>query len=331
MLEKPYIQDQKIKDCLKEQYGINAVNLEFLPIGADVNTAVYRVTTESKTQFYLKLRSEDIDEETVTIPKLLHDNGIKQIIVPISTKNQKLWANLDSYILTLYPFIEGKDGFEVTLTNPQWIELGTVLKRIHMTKVPSELKESLPKESYSAKWRESVKTLLKRIETETFNEPTAIKLADLMKSKKEEIELIVERAEKLGSELQNQNLEFVLCHGDIHAGNILIDKNGAIYIVDWDTLILAPKEKDLMFTGGGIGSVWNKPKESELFYQGYGSVDINPTALAYYRYERIVQDIAAFCEEIFLTHKSGPDREKSLEYFTNQFQPNNVVEIAMKQ
>jgi hypothetical protein len=42
-----------------------------------------------------------------------------------------------------------------------------------------------------------------------------------------------------------------LCHSDIHAGNILIDVNDDFYIVDWDNPILAPKEHDLMFIGGG--------------------------------------------------------------------------------
>ncbi len=32
---------------------------------------------------------------------------------------------------------------------------------------------------------------------------------------------------------------------------MLIDANDALYIVDWDNPILAPKERDLMFIGGG--------------------------------------------------------------------------------
>jgi len=32
---------------------------------------------------------------------------------------------------------------------------------------------------------------------------------------------------------------------------------------------------------------------------------IDSIALAYYRYERIIQDIAAYCEQILLTDSSG--------------------------
>ena len=74
--------------------------------------------------------------------------------------------------------------------------------------------------------------------------------------------------------------------------NVLLDGNESIYIVDWDDPIMAPKERDLMFIGGGVANVWNKLYEEQLFYEGYGLTDINTTISAYYRNERIVQDIA---------------------------------------
>ena len=69
-----------------------------------------------------------------------------------------------------------------------------------------------------------------------------------------EILKLVERAEKLAITLQKQSPEYILCHADIHGWNLMIDKEGALYIVDWDTLIFAPKERDLMFIGADI---WN--------------------------------------------------------------------------
>jgi spectinomycin phosphotransferase len=51
--------------------------------------------------------------------------------------------------------------------------------------------------------------------------------------------------------------------------------------------------------------------------------------VAYYRYERIIQDLAAFCE-MFMTNAGGEDREQSYGYFTGQFLPEHEVEIAVK-
>ncbi len=330
MLEKPHIQDAAIKSSLQSQYGLLAVKLEHLPLGADKNTAVYCMLAEDERGLYLKLRLGDFNKATVIVPKLLRDNGVKQVIAPIPTNNQQLWANEGSYNLTLYPYIEGKNGFETELTDNQWIALGAVLKELHTFRAPQALKEGIPQEEFSAESREIVKGFLDRIGKDVFKEPTAAKLADFMKSHKAVIEEITQKAEELAKLLRGQKLDFVLCHSDVHAGNVLIDVTGKMYVVDWDTLQFAPKERDLMFIGGGIGGVWDKPEEAALFYQGYGPTDINPKALLYYRCERIVADIADVCKQIFLTDEGGKNRDALLEGFVNQFLPNNVVEIAMR-
>jgi spectinomycin phosphotransferase len=122
----------------------------------------------------------------------------------------------------------------------------------------------------------------------------------------------------------------VLCHSDIHAGNVLIDPSNAIYIVDWDDPIIAPKERDLMFIGGGVGNVWNMPHEEASFYKGYGKTEINKTALAYYRHERIVEDIAIYGEIIFFTEVSNEVKLENYKYFKSMFEPRGVVEIAFE-
>jgi spectinomycin phosphotransferase len=83
--------------------------------------------------------------------------------------------------------------------------------------------------------------------------------------------------------------------------NVLIDEKGSIYIVDWDQPVMAPKECDLMFIGGGVANVWNNPHEEEFFFKGYGKTKINMPILAYYRHERIVEDIAEYTQEFLLT------------------------------
>jgi spectinomycin phosphotransferase len=117
----------------------------------------------------------------------------------------------------------------------------------------------------------------------------------------------------------------------MHAGNFLIDANGGFYIIDWDTLVFAPKERDLMYVGGGLAGNWRSPgEEGNLFYQGYGQTQIDPIAVAYYRYERIIEDIAIYCESILLSDEGGEDREQSLEYLKSNYLPNCTIDIAMQ-
>ena len=331
MLEKPDLQDEKIVTYLQDEYGLLVAQVAFLPLGADLNTAVYRVVAEDETPYFVKLRRGVFDETAVALPKFLSDQGIVQIIAPLATQTEQLWASLEAFKLILYPFIEGHSGFEVDLSDRHWGELGTAFKLIHTAVVPPALIRRIPQETYAPQWRESVKTFLERVADDAFADPVAVKLAAFLKARRDEILDLAGRAERLALALQARSPEFVLCHSDIHAGNILIDANGALYIVDWDNPILAPKERDLMFIGGGLGGDGHTAQEEEtLFYRGYGQTPIDPIALAYYRYERIIQDIAVYCEQIFLTNEGGEDREQSLRYLTSDFMPNRTIEIAYK-
>jgi spectinomycin phosphotransferase len=331
MLEKPNIPDELIISRLQEEYSLRVAELSFLPLGADQGTAVYRVTADNNT-YFLKLR-KGFDEIIVTVPLFLKAQGIQEIIVPFETKSKQHWADFSEYKMILYPFIEGKDGFDMELSDRHRRSLGAAFKGIHSAQVPPELKMRIPKETFAPHWRESMKSFQVQVEKDTFNDPTATKLTEFMKSKRNEITRLIERTEQLASELQSKPLEFVLCHSDIHGGNILIGTDGRLpilYIVDWDNPILAPKERDLMFIGGGIDEIWKTAREENVFYEGYGKTDINLSALAYYRYERVIEDLAVICEQLLLTDQGGADRERSYGWFRSNFEPGSTIEIAEK-
>jgi spectinomycin phosphotransferase len=85
-----------------------------------------------------------------------------------------------------------------------------------------------------------------------------------------------------------------------------------------------------MFIGGGVANVWNQSHEKSLFYRGYGKTEVNMEILAYYRHERIVEDIAEYGQQLLLTTAGGQDRIESYKHFIAQFGPQGVVEIAFK-
>jgi aminoglycoside phosphotransferase (APT) family kinase protein len=42
--------------------------------------------------------------------------------------------------------------------------------------------------------------------------------------------------------------EDVVCHGDLHPFNVLLDDSGAPVVLDWSASLLAPREYDVAFT-----------------------------------------------------------------------------------
>ncbi len=331
MLKKPEPKDEKIINCLRDEYGLSVKKISFLPLGADTNASVYRAVAKDETNYFVKLKQGDFNEASVAIPNFLSASGIKQIIPSITTRTGRLWAKINPFNVILYPFVEGHPGFERMMSNQQWFEFGTALKQFHTCNFPSNITNSIQKDNFSHQWRNMVKMFLERIEKETFNEPVAIELADFLKSKKDETLEIVKRAEELAQMLLEQPPEFILSHGDIHGWNLLIDNNGALYIVDWDALKFAPKERDLMFIGGGHGDSGYTPHEEEtMFYQGYGQTNINQNAIAYYRYGRILNDMAEDCQLISLSDEEKENRKEALEDIKSMFLPNGKIEMAYR-
>jgi spectinomycin phosphotransferase len=277
----------------------------------------------------MKLRRK-FNDVIVRVPLFLKENGVQEIIVPYETRLNQYWADFGEHKIILYPFIDGKDGFEKELTDQHRRILGAAFRKIHTASIPAELKESIRKETFSSEWRHDMKSYQAQTEKKAFTEPTAAKLVEFMKSKQNEITRLMNRAEELASELQSELQELAVCHTDIHGGNILISNTGKLYIVDWDDPILAPKERDLMFIGGGIDEIWKTKQEEAVFYEGYGETEINLSALAYYRYERVIEDLVVICEQILLTDEGGADRERSYGWFTSNFAPGQTIEIAQK-
>ena len=208
MHEKLDLQDAIIADFLRDQYGLQAVEITFLPRGGDINAAVYRVITKEEGRYFLKLLRGIFDETSITVPRFLCDRGIRQVIAPIPTVSHQLWAQLESYIVILYPFVEGHNAFEVALTERQWIDFGAALRGIHTAGVPPELDSRVQHEIYSPQWHERVKSLLRRAKNDIFDDPIAAQYAGLMAGKANEILVLIQKAERLSSALRPR----IPCH-----------------------------------------------------------------------------------------------------------------------
>jgi spectinomycin phosphotransferase len=330
-MEKKSLSQQRILDCLHTAYGIKVDALIFMPLGADMHASVYKAQTYDKQSYFVKLKRGYHYDIGAIVQLLLHDAGIQKIISPIKTSDGQPTHHIDDFTLIVYPFIEGQDGFSRDLTNDQWITLGKALRQVHEFDVPRSIKDQIKHESYCPTWQEAVRSMYIHIDTEQkVADKIALKLLTLMKAHRETIQRLVNRAAQLGQKIKKQSPELVLCHSDIHGGNVLIANDGAICIVDWDQPIMAPKERDLMFIGGGVANIWNNPHEEKFFYKGYGKTEINREILAYYRYERIVEDIALYSRQLLLTTEGGNDRGVMYQQFIDMFEPRGVVEIAFK-
>ncbi|HAT8227136.1 TPA: aminoglycoside O-phosphotransferase APH(9)-Ia [Legionella pneumophila] len=313
---------------LKVYYGIDIHAVQLIVGGADMNAFGYKADSESNS-YFVKLKYGHHDEINLSIIRLLYDSGIKEIIFPIYTRDTKLFQQIDHFKIIVYPFIDAPNGFTQNLTEKQWQQLGKVLRQIHETSVPTAIQQRLRKETYSPKWREMVRSFYNKIGFDDSDDQITADFKSFFNQKIDSIHRLVDSSEELSQKIQPDLDKYVLCHSDVHAGNVLVVNEESIYIIDWDEPMLAPKERDLMFIGGGIGNVWNKHHEIDYFYEGYGKTNVDKIILSYYRHERIVEDIAVYGQDLLSRDQNDESRLGSFKHFKSMFDPNNVVEIAL--
>ncbi|MDQ3004912.1 MAG: aminoglycoside phosphotransferase family protein [Chloroflexota bacterium] len=326
MIEKPNISNEKIIIALNENYSIQASEIEFLPIGNDSSAFAYRVETNTQISYFLKLKKGIANLAGLFVPRFLKKNGIEQVIAPLPTKTQVLSVKVDEFDLILYPFIIANEAMKVGMTDAQWTEFGVTLKQIHTTKLDGSTLQYVAQESFTPKWSRLAKTLHEQVTTKNYDDLYQKELATFWKEKNKTIQTLIERAEIIGKRIQQTDLDFFLCHADIHTANILITQEQDMFIVDWDDILFAPKERDLMFV---LGEGTVETREEHFFFKGYGRVEIDQLILAYYGYEWCVQEIGDFGERVFLMKDAGESTKKdSVEGFMKLFSRGNVVEAA---
>jgi spectinomycin phosphotransferase len=322
------VTEEEIRAALEREYGLRALEVTPLALGADPNSAVYRARTRD-ADWFVKLRRGAWSEAIARLPGFLRDAGIGSVLAPVPTKAGRPWAELAERRLFLFPFIEARRALEVTLSESQWRELGKTLRQLHSIVLPESLVRGIPCETWSPVWRERVRRLVADPVGDA-SDSIARRGAALLRERRAEILDLVDRAERLAAETQARAPVLALCHTDIHGGNVLVDERGDLFIIDWDAPIFAPKERDLMFFGGGQGWVGVTPDEEQrLFRGGYGEAPIERSALAYYRCERIIQDIAPYADDVL--HERGESRtgrEESLRRLAANFIPGGTIERA---
>lgn len=70
----------------------------------------------------------------------------------------------------------------------------------------------------------------------------------------------------LGESLRDRPAQQVLCHGDPHLGNLLHEGADVVSLVDWDDVVLAPRERDFMFLRGGVLAALPVTAEREAWF-----------------------------------------------------------------
>ncbi|MFI7606892.1 phosphotransferase enzyme family protein [Micromonospora sp. NPDC049366] len=308
MIDKPDVDERSLAAEVAAAWGVDVAHLAFLPLGLDGNAWAYRVDTSGGERYFLKLRRGDVNRAAVLLPGFLRAQGVRQVVAPIDLPDGGASRAFGEHRLLLYPFHDGGSLWSRGLTDRQWVEYGEFLGRLHAVTPSADLAAVLPVETYRSGAGERLRALGEQAAASEILGAFWDRYATALRR-------LSARVDDLAARLTRG--QHVVCHADVHPGNLIADGDGPLHVVDWDAPILAPRERDLMFVySHDFGDHPINAHRAALFRQGYGPLEPDETMLGYYRSERHLDDVTAFLDSILNTGASAESRANDLHWLT---------------
>ena len=299
--------------ALRQGYGIELENIEFLLRGFGGDC--YKVETANTDNYFLKVHDPLTNQSTAASSRdfylpLMHQLYCKQVLQNIPHLIQTLDGSLSLKIgvnrLVVTDFIEGELVGFVDLPEPVLVRLAELVGVLHNSRSQLQFEHPFIDQFeivFEKELLESFETLSELPETASPGQKT---VKELILPRKDQITADLEQLKALQTYARNTHKPKVVCHTDLHGGNLMTDCNGILYILDWENALIAPPEHDLFFFAGEKG-FW------ELFWPHYTSqfpaASIDPEILRFYFYRRALEDVADFIFRI-LRGENSPERDQ---------------------
>lgn len=321
----------EIRDVLSRSYGLTTTELELLGGGLDAAAWTYRCSVRSRPDLVLRLKRGEPLPAAYLVPRHLRDAGAGAVVAPMLTSDQQLFVQLDGLTFSVYPFRAGDNEWTSGMTDRHWYDLGSAVRAVHDVAVDRWLTDLLPcddptveKYGVLTEWDAAVQP----------SRGGGSAFSETWNRHRRQIHAMHQQMRQLVPSLRDQPRHDVVCHGDLHPGNVLIEDD-RVHIIDWDDVLLAPRERDFIFaphvaTGDGtsLGSGGSPLPLAAAFFHGYDllAADIDWVALTYYRCERVVQDVIALANQAVGTTAS--DAEEANRWLRYNFAPGGEAEAA---
>jgi spectinomycin phosphotransferase len=211
--------------------------------------------------------------------------------------------------------------------------MGTALKQIHQAPLPPGSIPSLRRETFdTAAYGRQIREFdahfgLHPARADVGSQVERALCAQWMEHQST-IHTLLTAMETLAAVLRRQSGPYVICHADLHPGNMIRDHAGRVHLIDWDDVMLAPKERDFLFVADSPDEGAARDGKSP-FFQGYGPVESDWVALTYYRCERVVTDLLECAQEVVFRDDLGEEaKADAVQLFDDLFAADSMIDAA---
>jgi spectinomycin phosphotransferase len=226
------------------------------------------------------------------------------VVAPIRARGGDVACRLTArYSLAVFPFVEGQSGrWGDAVTAHDADALAEVLARLH--KATPVVGSQAPCRSLELYGRAQLESALSELDRPWNGGPFAEPARRELAAKADLVVGWLDNFDDLAARLAaNGAAAAAVTHGEPHPGNFIRTGKG-LALIDWDTVALAPPERDLwMLDDAAPGALAR--------YGQLSGVTPDAEAISFYRLAWTLYDIAAYTGGLRAAHELSRDSEKA--------------------
>jgi spectinomycin phosphotransferase len=308
----PGFDESELCPALAEGWGIAVDSVEYAAVGF----GSYHWIATGQDQRRLFVTVDDLDHKrwlgdtcdrafaglrtAFDLALALRDRGgLDFVVAPLpATGGETVRRVGRCHTVALFPFIDGASGGFGDITSPQQRgDVVRMLARLHQT-APAALTVTQPA-SLDFAGRRGLEAALNNGDRTwhggLYAEPTRAWLADHA----EDLARMVDDFDQLAVAVAATAGPPVITHGEPHPGNVMRSHDGLV-LIDWDTVRLAPPERDLWLVATASG-------EEVATYADATGHEVNAEAMSLYRLAWDLADIASYIDLFRSPHSETED------------------------
>jgi thiamine kinase-like enzyme len=231
----------------------------------------------------------------------LRDSGVGFVVAPIPTSRGETVRRIGPrHTIALFPFVDGNAGTYGRYETAERTALLTMLAELHeatpVAAVARRIDLALP-------GRDKLETALQQLNQTWSGGPLSEPARQTLARHASEVAELLALLDDLSADVATRSTNWVITHGEPHAGNVM--RTGESYVlVDWDTVALAPRERDLWM-------LVEEPAEEASTYTATTGQQLDEVAVRFFRLTWALADIAAFTDLLRSPHDHSEDTEKA--------------------